>query len=48
MEHNSSFAIVVCNGKAKLTELPDHGEAKIVMYQGKVKRVRLDEGEEFK
>ncbi|MFD2704064.1 XtrA/YqaO family protein [Salibacterium lacus] len=47
MEQNSSFAIVVSNGKAKLTELPDHGEAKIVMHQGKVKRIRFDEGEDF-
>jgi hypothetical protein len=42
-----SCAIVVCEGKAKLTELPDHGETKIVTHQGKVKRVKFDEGEEF-
>ncbi|MGK9183778.1 XtrA/YqaO family protein [Priestia filamentosa] len=42
-----SFAVVVCDGKAKLTELPQHGETKIITHQGKVKRVKFDEGEEF-
>lgn len=42
-----NFAIVVCNGKAKVTKLPDHGETKIVTHQGKVKRVKFDEGEDF-
>lgn len=47
MENSKSFAIVVCDGKAKLTELPEHGETKIVTHQGKVKRVKFDEGEDF-
>lgn len=47
MEFGKSFAIVVCEGKAKLTELPPHGETKIVTHQGKVKRVKFDTGEEF-
>ncbi|HHY74054.1 MAG TPA: hypothetical protein GX497_12710 [Bacillus bacterium] len=47
MEQKGSFAIVVCDGKARLTELPPHGETKIVTHQGKVKRVKFDEGEEF-
>ncbi|MFF2449350.1 XtrA/YqaO family protein [Neobacillus sp. NPDC058068] len=47
MEVNKSFAIVVCDGKARLTELPEHGETKIVTHQGKVKRVKFDEGEDF-
>jgi hypothetical protein len=42
-----SFAIVVCDGKAKVTELPIHGETKIITHQGKVKRVKFDEGEDF-
>jgi hypothetical protein len=42
-----SFAVVVCDGKAKMTELPQHGETKIITHQGKVKRVKFDEGEEF-
>jgi hypothetical protein len=47
MEQNNSIAIVVCEGKAKVTELPEHGETRIVTHQGKVKRVKFDEGEEF-
>lgn len=47
MELKGSFAIVVCEGKAKITNLPNHGETKIVTHQGKVKRVKFDEGEEF-
>jgi NAD kinase len=47
MEKNTPVAIVVCDGKAKVTELPEHGETKIVTHQGKVKRVKFDEGEEF-
>jgi hypothetical protein len=47
MEQKGSFAIVVCEGKAKITKLPDHGETKIVTHQGKVKRVKFDEGEDF-
>ncbi|RAS75716.1 XtrA/YqaO family protein [Priestia endophytica] len=47
MSINKNFAIVVCEGKAKLTELPQHGETKIITHQGKVKRVKFDEGEEF-
>ncbi|KHD86353.1 hypothetical protein NG54_03280 [Heyndrickxia ginsengihumi] len=47
MEQKGSFAIVVCDGKAKITELPSHGETIIVTHQGKVKRVKFNEGEEF-
>ncbi|MED4917571.1 XtrA/YqaO family protein [Geobacillus thermodenitrificans] len=47
IEQKGSFAIVVCDGKAKMVELPAHGETKIVTHQGKVKRVKFDEGEEF-
>ncbi|EWG12730.1 XtrA/YqaO family protein [Cytobacillus firmus] len=47
MEQKGSFAIVVCNGKARLTDLPPHGETKIITHQGIVKRVKFDEGEEF-
>ncbi|MDF2536609.1 MAG: hypothetical protein K0R18_2771 [Bacillales bacterium] len=42
-----AFAIVVCDGKARMTKLPEHGETVIVTHQGKVKRVKWDEGEEF-
>ena len=47
MEQKGSFVIVVCDGKARLTELPNHGETKIITHQGKVKRVKFDEGEDF-
>ena len=39
--------IVIGNGKAKIADLPDFGETSIVTHQGKVKRVKWDEGEEF-
>ncbi|MEH6945122.1 XtrA/YqaO family protein [Bacillus sp. JJ722] len=42
-----SCVIVICDGKAKLRYLPDHGEYRIVTHQGKVKRMRKEEGEEF-
>jgi NAD kinase len=47
MDKEGSFAVVVCDGKAKVTELPAHGETKIVTHQGKVKRIKWNEGEEF-
>ncbi|WP_017435125.1 XtrA/YqaO family protein [Saccharococcus caldoxylosilyticus] len=47
MEQKGSFAIVICDGKAKITELPAYGETKIITHQGKVKRIRFEEGEEF-
>lgn len=47
MELPTNFIVVVCEGRARLTELPSHGETKIVTHQGKVKRVKFDEGEDF-
>jgi NAD kinase len=47
MDNEGSFAVVVCDGKAKVTELPSYGETKIVTHQGKVKRIKWNEGEEF-
>ncbi|MCJ7840525.1 XtrA/YqaO family protein [Lederbergia sp. NSJ-179] len=47
MEIPSSCVIVICDGKAKVRELPPFGEYKIVTHQGKVKRMRKEEGEEF-
>ncbi|WP_181350499.1 XtrA/YqaO family protein [Thalassobacillus sp. CUG 92003] len=46
-EGNPPFCVVYCEGQAKLTTLPDHGETKVITHQGKVKRVKFDEGEEF-
>lgn len=47
LKQKENFAVIVCEGKAKFTELPRHGETKIITHQGKVKRVKFDEGEEF-
>ena len=47
MEIPSSCVIIVCDGKVKIRELPTHGEYKIITHQGKIKRMRREEGEEF-
>ncbi|KYG31932.1 XtrA/YqaO family protein [Alkalihalobacillus trypoxylicola] len=47
MELDSPCVIVISDGKARLAKLPDHGETRVVTHQGKVKRVKFDEGEEF-
>ncbi len=47
MEISSSCVIVICDGRAKIRELPPFGEYRIVTHQGKVKRMRRKEGEEF-
>ncbi|MBS4221723.1 XtrA/YqaO family protein [Lederbergia citrea] len=47
MEIPSSCVIVICYGKAKVGELPPFGEYKITTHQGKIKRMRREEGEEF-
>lgn len=47
MELPTSCVIVICEGKAKIRELPPYGEFKIITHQGKVKRMRKEEGEDF-
>ncbi|MEI3607089.1 XtrA/YqaO family protein [Pseudogracilibacillus sp. SE30717A] len=47
MEIPSSCVVVICDGKAKIRELPPFGEYRIVTHEGKVKRMRREEGEEF-
>lgn len=47
MEIPTNCVIVISNGKAKVRELPPHGEYKIVTHAGKVSRMRREEGEEF-
>ncbi|SET01294.1 hypothetical protein SAMN05421676_102341 [Salinibacillus kushneri] len=47
IEGNKPFCVVYCNGKARKTYLPDHGETKVITHQGRVKRLKFDEGEEF-
>jgi len=39
--------VVISEGIAKVRELPEHGEYRIVTHQGKIKRMRREEGEEF-
>ncbi|MEV9640439.1 XtrA/YqaO family protein [Mammaliicoccus sciuri] len=39
--------VVISDGVAKVRELPEHGEYKIVTHQGKVRRMRKEEGEDF-
>jgi len=46
-EGDQPFCVVYCGGKAKYAELPPHGETSLITHQGKVKRVKFDEGEEF-
>lgn len=47
MELPTSCVIVISEGKAKLRELPAHGEYKIITHKGKVSRMRMEQGEEF-
>ncbi|MED4126326.1 XtrA/YqaO family protein [Halalkalibacterium halodurans] len=47
MEYIGPFVVVVSDGRVKVTELPAHGETKVITHQGKVKRIRFDEGEEL-
>ncbi len=47
MDIPKSCVVVISNGQAKIRELPDYGEYRIVTHQGKVKRMRKEEGEEF-
>jgi hypothetical protein len=47
MELPMNCVVVISEGKAKVRELPEHGEYRIVTHQGKVRRMRREEGEEF-
>lgn len=40
--------LLLCDGKERFTELPNHSETSIITHQVKVKRVKLDEGKDFK
>jgi len=39
--------VIISEGKAKIRELPPFGEYKIITHQGKVKRMKKEEGEEY-
>jgi len=47
MELPMNCVVVISEGIAKVRELPEHGEYRIVTHQGKIKRMRREEGEEF-
>ena len=47
MELPLSCVVIISEGKAKLSELPAFAETKIITHQGKVTRVKWDEGEEY-
>ncbi len=47
MELPVNCVVVISDGKAKVRELPEHGEYRIVTHAGKIKRMRREEGEEF-
>lgn len=47
MELPMNCVVVISDGKAKIRELPEHGEYRIVTHAGKIKRMRREEGEEF-
>ncbi|MGB5945331.1 XtrA/YqaO family protein [Paenisporosarcina sp.] len=47
MELPPSCVAIISKGKAKMSELPAFAETKITTHQGKVTRVKWDEGEEF-
>ena len=47
MEIPSSCVFVICDGKAKVRELPPFGEYRIVTHQGKVKRMRRKRAKSF-
>jgi hypothetical protein len=46
-KYKSPVLIMISDGRVKETYLPNHGETKVITYQGKLKRVRFDEGEDF-
>jgi hypothetical protein len=47
MELPMNCVVVISEGIAKVRELPEHGKYRIVSHQGKIKRMRREEGEEF-
>lgn len=47
MELPVNCVVVISDQKAKIRELPERGEYRIVTHAGKIKRMRREEGEEF-
>lgn len=44
MELPMNCVVVISDEKAKVRELPEHGEYRIVTHAGKIKRMRREEG----
>lgn len=47
MELPKNCVLVISEGKVKIAELQPHAETKIFTYQGQVKRLKFEEGEDF-
>lgn len=47
MELPPNCVVIISEGIAKISELPAFAETKITTHQGKVTRVKWDEGEAF-
>ncbi|MEN1934984.1 XtrA/YqaO family protein [Paenibacillus sp. 102] len=47
LDISKDCVVIISNGKAKVRELPIYGEYRIITHQGRVKRMRREEGEEF-
>ncbi|UJW58760.1 hypothetical protein HXZ66_15695 [Bacillus sp. A116_S68] len=45
--YDRPILILISEGRVKEAQLPDHGETKVITHQGKLKRVKFEEGEEF-
>ena len=45
--NSKPVVIVIDKGKAKMYELPPHGQTIVKSYQGSVPRVEFNESEEF-
>lgn len=44
---NKPFIIVVGDGRARMYDLPEHGGQSVIMHQSKIKRMRLEDGDEW-
>ena len=47
IELPANCVVVISDGIAKVRELPEYGEYRIMTDQGKIKRLWSEEGEEF-
>lgn len=47
MDVPSTCVIIISDGKVKLCKLPEFAETNIITHNGKVRRIKWNEGEEF-